>query len=133
MATHAGSSKPELPCSFSLLSFLLPPAACFWRCVCKSFRDFLVSGLCPLFTPQTPVPNPETLDRWRADIKSHGHTFSLGVHDTPELAAQAYDAALLRLRGERQTLNPGALMSAPNSAPRGAGPNLKDARQSQHT
>lgn len=43
--------------------------------------------------------------RWRAAIGFYGEYIHLGVHDTPEEAARAYDAAALRMRPNFAMLN----------------------------
>jgi hypothetical protein len=43
--------------------------------------------------------------RWRARIGVAGRKLSLGLHETPEVAARAYDAAALQHFGEFAALN----------------------------
>lgn len=43
--------------------------------------------------------------KWFARIKAFGTTHYLGVHETPELAAQAYDVAAIRLLGPLASTN----------------------------
>lgn len=47
----------------------------------------------------------DLIDRWQASLEVNGATVSLGRYDSPELAARAYDSAVLRLRGEYATTN----------------------------
>jgi hypothetical protein len=47
----------------------------------------------------------KTHNRWAAAIRASGHRYFLGYFDSPELAAQAYDAAALKYHGEFARLN----------------------------